>query len=443
MRTSLAALLVVSTFGCGPSSGRDVDAGEGTVDVGLPCVGLQCRIVKCPDGMPPTSLSGTVYAPNGTLALYGVTVYVPNLDPGTFPEGARCDRCDATPLPGEPIVRTISDEAGHFRLDNVPAGSDIPLIITVGKWRRKVLIPAVAQCTDNALPAMQTSLPKNKSQGELPKIAIATGGCDALECLVRKIGVSDSEFTPETGTGNVHMFSGVGGSAKLSSGATFTAATSLWSDLDKLKRYDLTLFSCECGPNPDQKPQTSIDTMKAYADFGGRAFLSHYHNLWVDGGTGTAANARVGGWPDVAVCDQDELSSGTDIDVIDQVDNPKGASFATWMVNVGGSATLGQIAVEEGRQTCSSIDINKAERWVYLPSGAIQYPQNFQFTTPQDVAPEQRCGKVVFSDMHVASGSTSSSTGFPAGCSAGPMSAQEKALAFMFFDIAACVDVIF
>jgi hypothetical protein len=60
--------------------------------------------------------------------------------------------------------------------------------------------------------------------------------------------------------------------------------------------------------------------------------------------------------------------------------------------------------------------------------------------------PEQRCGKVVFSDMHVSSGSTSSSAvPYPGGCALGanmqlaPLSPQEKALAFIFFDIAACV----
>jgi hypothetical protein len=76
----------------------------------------------------------------------------------------------------------------------------------------------------------------------------------------------------------------------------------------------------------------------------------------------------------------------------------------------------------------------------------VQYPQNFQFTTPNEVAEGDRCGKVVFSDMHVASGSTSApGTGgaYPNGCATTPLTPQEKALAFMFFDIASCVGSIF
>ena len=59
-----------------------------------PCVNLQCQKVECA-GAPPTSISGTTYAPNGKLPLYNVTVYVPNAALEPFPAGITCDRCGA------------------------------------------------------------------------------------------------------------------------------------------------------------------------------------------------------------------------------------------------------------------------------------------------------------------------------------------------------------
>ncbi|MBS1124631.1 MAG: Tryptophan synthase alpha chain, partial [Deltaproteobacteria bacterium] len=309
-------------------------------------------------------------------------------------------------------------------------------------WRRQVSIPEVLECQDNALPPTLTSLPKNKDEGDMPRIAMVTGSCDALECLVKKLGVSPSEFTSDTGTGRIHMYASNGANKFASNNAMFSPATALWGDVNKLQQYDAVFMSCECGQRDTEKTQAMMDNIKMYADIGGRVFGSHYHNIWIDGktGGGTGIPTPSPEWTRVASCPSESTSESTA--VIDQVSNPKGAAFAQWMLNVMGSTSLGSLAIEEPRQMCDSVDKTIAEQWVY--ASGTNKPQTFQFTTPIEVAKEDRCGKVVFSDMHVASGSTSSSsTGFPMGCSATPLSPQEKALAFMFFDIASCVGPIF
>jgi hypothetical protein len=210
----------------------------------------------------------------------------------------------------------------------------------------------------------------------------------------------------------------------------------LWGNVENLKKYDIILNSCECSQNGTNKTQAMMDNVKQYADLGGRVFLSHYHNIWVDGDKAVPTK-KPAVWSDIATCEIDTTPSGS-VGTIDQQSNPKGPAFASWMVNVGGSTVNGQLNILETRYTCSAIDNTKAERWLYM-QGTNEL-QTFQFTTPNEVIPDQRCGKVVFSDMHVASGSTSSSsTPFPQGCNAGGMTAQEKALAFMLFDISSCV----
>jgi hypothetical protein len=442
MRALSAGFAVLALVACGGNNNGDDDGGDDDGgDDGTPCVGLECQIVNCAkDGKPPTTLTGTVFAPNGTLPLYGVNVYVPRETPlPPFTEGAQCSRC-SDELAGVPIARAQTGEDGKFRIENVPAGDSIPLVITTGKWRRQITVPRVDACNEASLAAADTRLPKNKTEGDIPKIALTTGSADSLECLVRKMGIDDSEITTDTGTGRVHFYLGNGVSSITGAG-NLPNATTLWSNETKLKGYDIVFFSCEGNQRPDTKPQTAMDAVKAYADFGGRVFLSHWHNIWVEGATNPARPQRPAVWPTVATWTNSGSTTDPTINLIDEdpMSNPKGASFATWMLNVGGSMVRGEIPLltDTGRTTVDQVNRAKGERWTYL-KGQGNRTQNFQFTTPNEQPLEARCGKVVFSDMHV-SGQPAVAMPYPAACPLTPLTPQEKALAFMFFDIASCV----
>ncbi len=417
------------------------------------CEGIECDVVDCAkQGKPDTTVSGTVFAPNGTLPLYGIKVYVPTQTVPAFTEGAECSRCvNDDQLPGSPVngIAVQTDEAGHFSLPGVPKGQNIPLVITSGKWRRQITISNVAECTDNAVPTTDTRLPKNKSEGDIPKIALTTGNADSLECLIRKLGIDDAEITNSSGDGRIHFFAGNGKNKFVSgwaggSGASLSSATDFWNDVNKLKPYDIVILSCEGAQNSGTKPQAALDAMKQYADLGGRVFMSHWHNIWIEGATSPAGPQRPAVWTEVATWSNGGNTPDPVTDIIDEVKNPKGSSFATWMLNVMGSTVRGEVVVREGRTTCSAVDDARAERWVYYNDGNNQLPQNFQFTTPNEAQPADRCGKVVFSDMHVSGGPQSGD--YPTSCGNNgvvqPLTPQEKALAFMIFDLASCVSVI-
>src|SRR6185312_9897996 len=175
--------------------------------------------------------------------LYNVAVYIPNQSLAALPEGVSCQKCDGT-ASGQPIASALTDATGHFTMDNPPVGQNIPMVIQVGKWRREVIIPNVTRCTDNVITDVNLErLPANQSEGHLPLIALTTGHSDALECLLRKIGISDSEFTPDSGTGRVHLYYGGGdlsnpsgsgaGASSLVSGAKLAGASALWGSRSK------------------------------------------------------------------------------------------------------------------------------------------------------------------------------------------------------------------
>lgn len=419
----------------GSSSGFGGSSGGGSGDGGTrPCENLECKQIACAGGGT-TSVSGTVFDPAGKLPLYNVLVYVPNAPLADIPTGASCDKCDS-PISGKPIATALTDTKGHFQLDNVPVGVEVPLVIQVGKWRREVKLPAVAECKDTPLDAALTRLPKNQQEGHLPKIALTTGGADALECLLRKIGIDDTEFTPETGTGRVSFYQGQGGSSKyvstLNGGASFTSAPTFWSDVAKVKGYDVVLHSCEGTETTSNKSTMARQALLDYLAAGGRVFASHWHHVWLEQSP-DATYKTVATWNHQA-----DLNNYTaDIDQT----FPKGKAFGEWLVNVDTKTAThpGKIDLVQAQHTIDDVASSVAQRWIWSasPAKTVQY---FTINTPLSAAPADRCGRMVVSDLHVSGGSgDQNGKDFPSGCTTNPLSAQEKALVFMLFDLSACV----
>lgn len=389
-----------------------------------------------------TSLSGTVYDPAGKLPLYNVVVYVPSTPLDPISAGASCQTCDGN-FSGHPIAAALSDSSGHFtlKLDAVPAATSIPIVVQVGKWRRQLTVPNIAACKDTMAADGTIRLPHDRSEGDLPHIAVVRGGSDALECLFRKIGVSDSEFSIDSGDGRIHLYASDDGTAqagttKFASGTSIPLAGTLYSNLDKLMSYDALFLACEGGGKGtfEKYGATEFSNMATYTNRGGRIFGSHYHNYWI-----RPDKFDLPPYPTVATFASSQ--HGFDQDVTGDVDAsfPKGAAFRDWLVAVGASTTPGKLLIHDGEHTVDSVVAGTAQQWITVddPSGHKGVVQYYSFNTPVG---QPECGRMVFSDLHVASGTgDSGKLAFPSGCVSTTLSPQEKALAFMLFDLSSCV----
>ena len=433
----------------GTKTGPDLGPDVRSMQPEGPCQGLECAVPACTPGVT-TSITGKVFAPNGTLPLYNVLVYVPNTPIAPvmpFTDGAKCDRCDASVL--NPVTSAVTDETGSFKLEKVPAGQNIPLVIQVGKWRRQLTIPVVMPCMDTPLTDPQmTRLPKNKLEGDLPKIAIAVGGADQMECFPLRLGIDASEFTTNAGDGRIHMFvghSGDGGDQPVRAfdathgGQMLPSADGLWATKAELMKYDITILSCEGESYGILKPMSARQALYDYASEGGRVFASHWHNVWF--AEGPPPVPTTGTWVNRA------NPSGGSVALTATINQtfPKGAALAQWLVNVGASMTVGQMPVTFPRDNIQAVNPMLAREWITVDNpreGNTKAIQYMSFNTPIGAAEAQICGRAVYTDLHVAAvdnNDTANAKGFPASCQMRPLSEQEKAVAFMLFDLSACV----
>ena len=401
-----------------------------------PCAGLECAQVSCGDSAT-TSISGIIYAPNGTLPLPNVEVYIPNALVGSLSTGPQYARCDVAPS-GHPVIATLSGTDGKFKLSNVPVGTAMTLVIITGKWRRQIPVAPVTACIDTPLTSDLTRLPRDYTEGDIPHIAVATGSADAVECMVRKSGVADSEFSTSSGSGRIHLFAGYNGTNKFNvanGGTNFAAATALWSDLTSLSAYDQVMFGCEGDQQATSKPQTARDALKSYADAGGRVFLAHWQNYWIEAGAAP--------WNALASWSNNSDSSVTSMTADINPGFAQGAILSAWLNGVGASATSGTLNISPVRHTALSVDESMARKWIYLdaiPATVTPTVQYFSFTTPAESLPQTQQGRLLFTDMHSSpSDISNTSTAFPDGCTQ-TLAPQDKALLYATFDLQRCVD---
>jgi hypothetical protein len=421
-------------------AGADAQGGFVVVDSGASCPGpdLRCHVDSC-SGQASTSVSGKVYDPAMANPIPHAFVFVPTdpmgKTPAITPGAKTCDTCD---LPiGSYVTATTSDATGSFSLAGVPTGTQIPLVVQIGKWRRESLINTTS-CQDTALTPAQTHLPGTQAEGDMPAMALLTGGLDDLGCLLARFGIGHGEFSSPHGGGRLDVYQGLslGGSAPgLSTGTAGNCTDTscpLWSSKVSLESYDVVLLACE-GDTFDATVDAGLvvgtgsnvtaagkQAMHDWLGEGGKVFATHFHYTWFQNGPSDFQG--VAAWKGYS------LGTGQGSFAV-ETSFPKGQDFSTGLADAGVIAAGGKLALAEVGDSVSTVNA-PALAWIEDPSTTDT--KYLTFTTPVG----STCGKAAFSDLH-AGGAPSGDV--PGSCSSTTLSAQEKAMELLFFDLSACV----
>ena len=408
---------------CGTCSGTLICGGQspGVCGTGLTCTNLCKKQVAC-DGGTPTTVTGRVVA--GTIAAYGtpdpvpnVLVYVPNAPLQPFTPGVSCGCPAAT---GDPLVWTTTAVDGTFKLTNVPVGSNIPVVIQLGRWRREVVFNVTAPCASAAVGDIH--MPRTKidgvgNQADIPFTALSTGGVDSIECVLLKMGVDQTEFTNAGGTGRIQLYYGNG------SNAAAPAESTLTSSAATLALYDQVLFPCWGGEVIKNAPD--LANVVAYTTAGGRMFATHFSYTWLFQNTPFNQTAT---WT---------ANAGSFNSDVGQINTTfaRGATFGQWMALVGAAAGTPPTFPITSPRNDFVTPVAPALTYVNATQNGT-FPLHYTFDTPWNQTPT--CGRVVYSDFHV-SDVGGGGLDFPAECPAGAMNPQEKALEYMIWDLAQCL----
>jgi hypothetical protein len=414
------------------SSGVVLTGSGGTGGSTCTGTGLECQIHSCPGSLS-TTITGTIYDPAGKNPLYGVVAYVPNTKPAPLIHGTTCYSCSDL-YTGDPIAAAVTDASGRFTIKNAPDGTNIPLVVQIGKWRRQFVIPAVGLCAQTAVPNGTLTLPKNGSEGDLPDIAVSTGAADTVECLLFRVGVDKAEYVPGASTaGHVHIFASAG--APNTSVPAPAPEVALWDSPQDMMQYDIVMLSCEGHETDNMNQQALFD----FAAAGGRVFASHLHYAWFY--TGPFSTQNLATWlPEPNYLG--DINATAVSTTWDGMPFPRGQAFHDWLLNVN-ALTNNLLPITAARHNADVTVLNAPSQPWIVGQGTATEPQDFSFDTPLGAAADKQCGRVVYTDMHVGAASADyggTNKGIaPDGCVDSDLTPQEKALEFNLFDLSTCV----
>jgi len=431
------------------------------------CYG-SCQVANSCSGTGTTTVTGVAYMPNGVDPLPNALVYIPSAVPGAIAPGVQC-LTNGNEASGGPITFTYSKYDGTFTLTGVPSGTNIPIVVQAGKWRMQGTISSITACGTTVAPAWTTTMPSTHVQGDIPKIAVVTGNVDAVECVIYRTGIAQSEFTNSSGTGQINLYL-----ADHDPGAQINSSTPLESTLTgsstAMNAYDMIMFPCQGSPS-DSDASSDQGVVLDWANRGGRLFSTHYSYAWLQNslnastvtqninGTNQVVSLDTAQGPETAV----QWNTGQAQPTADPGNAIVNASFtdggilSSWLEDTTAPAASttpegspAQISISTLRLDQNGVN-SPTQSWLTLTNNLTnQTGKNTEsktpvmqltFNTPVGAGADNQCGKVLYNDYHVYNGNFSGQT-FPSECPSGAMTPQEHLLEFALFDLTNAVTAV-
>ncbi len=399
-----------------------------------------------------TTISGTVYMPNGTNVLPNALVYVTTSTPAALVSGANCPGVNcltaSTAVPSGVTIYAYTAVDGTFTLSNVSQSTTYTLVIQAGHWRRQFS----QDVGTSAITGLSLSMPSTHAQGDIPLIAIATGSKDAVECVFNDLGVSNNEVTDDTVAsgatlgGRIHLYKGDhSAGAEISASTPSETALMGGTSTTPLGSYDMVMFPCQGSTTAESA--ANIDSLLAYTSAGGRAFVTHDSRVWLNTATTYQSEtfSGVANWLGSPVS---SLNPDPGVATVNTTFTD-GSTLAQWLYNGGyadgnisGAAdtgTLGQVEISTLRWDLSGVNA-PTQSWLTLNPDVTTSSNpvmQFSFNTPFGAAADAQYGRILFNEYHVENVSESGNPIYPAECPTLTTAeiAQEKMLEYALFDL--------
>lgn len=445
MRSCVALVLSLTLAACGPGSAGSDPSGQGGDDGGGGQGGQGGQgVAGAPGGAggssggsggsPPSNrcppppecpaggtVQGRVLAPNGMDPVDEALISKP-LTIREFPPEVRCEVC------GDPedayCAAVHSRPDGSFILDRMPTGRHT-LVIQKGRFRKKLEVDIPCGTLD--LTAEQTRLPRNPMEGDIPKIAVATGDFDQIECVLNKIGLDATAFDRYEGA-----------SAGLLLPTGLRPFSELVTNYDLLRTYNVVFVNCTQDAFEQLLAMPTVQAnLERYVGAGGRLYLTDWSYDWVeqvpqfspyiDFGrdmSGAAPEAPNGA----------AVGPGM-IEIEAEVVDP---GLKEWMRGAGALGAGDTVHVKDFLQMWVMMLAygNTTIEWVRgnVPgAGVVPLTVTFDYN---------QCGRVLFSSYHtLGRDPLSFLTPYPMYCRPEPLSPQERILEYLIFEISACVQI--